>query len=294
MLNKAFAGFVVVFWAAMMAALVRVEIFPKPTILDAYPTERVLRKIFANPTPARLNIYRRGDYLEPIGSCRIEIRPRRTGELAEELLPGQQPDAYEVTSDLNMRMSVFGMPSRIRVRGKSTFNQNLDLKNFAMTTRIGARQRPRGSEDARDSDGRSRMSGGFGEIRVTGDDVTKIVTVVLDFGDVHDERVFDFNQVQGAGFASAFGLPGLANFNFAGSSGSTGSSRSPQQSVTTTHSDRLDIAGSRQRVYLISWKISDQMWTKVWVSEADGEVLKVSTSLGLEMVSEIIKGTVDP
>ena len=272
MLNKVFAGFVVVFWAAMMAALVRVEIFPKPTILDTYPTERVLQKIFANPTPARLNIYRRAAYGEPIGFCRIEIRPKRTGEWVEELAPGQPPDAYEVTSDLNMRLSVFGMPSQIRVKGKSTFNQKLDLKDFDMTTRIG---------------------GGLDRIRVTGDDATKTVTVVLDVGDVHDERTFDFDQVQDAGFASAFGLPGLANFNFASNGGSPSSSRSPPQPVTTTHFDRLEIAGSPQRVYLITSKMNEQVWTKIWVSESDGEVLKVSTSLGLEMVSDVLKVGVD-
>jgi hypothetical protein len=294
MLNKVFAGFVVVFWAAMMAALVRLEIYPQPTLLDSYPTERVLRKIFANPVPARLSIYRRGEYKEPIGSCRIEIRPKRSGESREELLPDERPDAYEVMSDLSLQLSMFGMPSRVRVKGKSTFNQNLELKNFAMTTRIGARQRPRGNGDARNSDVRSGIGGGFGEIRVTGDDVTKTVRVELDFGDVHEERVFDFNQVQGAGFASAFGLPGLASFQFAGNSGASGSARLDQPSMITTHSDRLEIAGSRQRVFLIHWKVNDQMWTKIWVSEADGEVLKVSTSLGLEMVSEIIKGVVDP
>jgi hypothetical protein len=289
MLNKVFAGFVVIFWAAMMAALVREEIFPKPTVLDAYPTERVLQKIFANPTPARLSIYRKAVYTEPIGFCRIEIRPKRRGEWADNPLPGQPPDAYEVTSDLNMSLPVLGMPSRVRVKGTTTFNQHLDLKDFDITTTFSGRQRPHGNEEGRDVDRTTGMGGGLGTIRVTGDDVTKKVTVLLDFGDVYDERTFDFNQIQGAGFASAFGLPGLPGFNFAGNGGSPSSARLQAQPVITTHFDRLDIAGSRQRAYLISWKINDQMWTKIWVSETDGEVLKVSTSLGLEMLSDLIK-----
>ena len=79
MLNKVFAGFVVVFWATMMAALVRVEIFPKPTLLDTCPTQQVLKKIFANPTPARLDVYRGKPVGEPIGHCRIEIHPKLNG-----------------------------------------------------------------------------------------------------------------------------------------------------------------------------------------------------------------------
>ncbi len=51
MLNKVLAGMIVAFWLAMMAALVRVEIFPKPTALETIPNERILKKIFANADP---------------------------------------------------------------------------------------------------------------------------------------------------------------------------------------------------------------------------------------------------
>ena len=40
--------------------------------------------------------------------------------------------------------------------------------------------------------------------------------------------------------------------------------------------------------------MGDQIWTKIWVSENDGEVLKVSTSLGLEMVNDLIKVGTSP
>ena len=272
MLNKVFAGFVVVFWAAMMAALLRVEIFPEPTIFDMYPTKRVLKKIFANPVPARLNIYRGAPKGEPIGFCRIEIHPKLNGEMTEELSPAQQPDTYEVSSDLKMKLSLFGMTSFVRLRGKSIFNQKLQLKDFDMTTRIGGSR-----------------------VRVTGDDVTKKMKVLFDFGDIHDERTFDFNQIRGAGFANMFGMPGLANFSLPGNGGLpnlftvvSGSGASPPQPVTTAYFDLLPIAGGSMRVYVIDSKVDDHMWTKIWVSETDGEVLKVSTSFGLEMVSNWI------
>ena len=270
MLNKAFAGFVVVFWAVMMATLVRVEFFPQPLSLDRYPTQRVLKKIFANPEPAQLNITYRG---APVGVCAIEIHPKFSGELAEGPLPERQPDAYEVISKLHMKLSVFGMPSRLWLRGQSIFTPQLDLASFRMKTAING-----------------------GCVLITGDDVTKKVKVVFDLGDIHDERVFDFSQIQRAGFASAFGLPGLASLSFAGDGGSpnsvlarSGSGESQPRSTTVTYFDRLDVAGSKLRVFLIYSKINDQLWTKIWVSETDGEVLKVSTSLGLEMTSNVLR-----
>ncbi len=61
------------------------------------------------------------------------------------------------------------------------------------------------------------------------------------------------------------------------------------QPVTTTSLDRLEIAGNLQRVYLVYSKIDDQMWTKIWVDES-GQVLKVVTSMGLEMRSDVALG----
>jgi hypothetical protein len=270
MLTKAFAGFVVAFWVVMMAALVRVEFFPQPLSLDRYPTQRVLKKIFANPEPAQLNVFYRG---APVGLCGIEIRPKFSGEATDAAATGRQPDAYEVISKLHMKLSVFGMPSRLSLRGQSTFTPQLDLASFRMKTVINE-----------------------GSILIAGDDVSKKVKVVFDLGEIHDERVFDFGQLQRAGFASAFGLPGLANLSFAGDSGSldTAASRSDgagaqPRPTTVTYFDRLDVAGSELRVFLIYSKINDQLWTKIWVSESDGEVLKVSTSLGLEMTSNVLR-----
>jgi hypothetical protein len=103
------------------------------------------------------------------------------------------------------------------------------------------------------------------------------------------------DQVKGAGFANAFGLPGMANFSFLGGGGlpsglgvsSDGGAHTPP--ATTTTLDRLEIAGNLQRVYLVYSKVDDQMWTKIWVDES-GQVLKVVTSMGLEMRSDVALG----
>ncbi|HUJ10626.1 MAG TPA: hypothetical protein VL171_11425 [Verrucomicrobiae bacterium] len=266
MWTRVFAGFVVAFWVAMMAALVRVEIFPKPTVLGRCPTEQVLRKILANPNPNRLKIYRGKPIGESIGTCTIAIHPKLRGM---DLGPGQEPDSYEITSDLRMRLPLYGVVFWF-LSGKSTFNRQLELETFDVTM-----QTRRGGDS----------------FRIVGDDAKKKVTVKLDLGDFTDERTFDYNEIQGLGLASGLGLPGLA----LGLSNGHREQPSTLQSglrptvVTCSYFDRLEIAGSPQRVYLIDSKIGDQFWLKLWVSEADGEVLKVSTSLGFEMVSELVK-----
>ena len=270
MLNRVCAGFVVAFWVVMMATLVRVEFYPQPLPLDRYPTRRVLQKIFANPEPAHLNVYYRGTY---VGFCTVSIRPESSGEGAERPLPDRQADGYEVSSVVQMTLPVFGMPSRLQLKSRSTFTPQLELASFRMSTEING-----------------------GHVRIDGDDVTKQVRMVLDLGDIHDERVFDFSQIQRTGFASMFGMPGLASFSFPGEGGPPNSAlvrsktnESQPRPATVTYFDRLEVAGSTLRTYLIYSKINDQLWTRIWVSETDGAVLKVSTSLELEMVSNVLK-----
>src|SRR5258708_5422346 len=114
MLNKVLAGLVGAFWVAMMAALVRVEIFPKPAAPETFPNERILKKIFANPDPARLDVYY---HKVAVGYCAITIQPQLNDRQAEQLKPGQEPDSYEVTTDLKMSLSMFGTQTRLYLRG---------------------------------------------------------------------------------------------------------------------------------------------------------------------------------
>jgi hypothetical protein len=263
MLNKVLAGMVVAFWVAMMTALVRVEIFPKPTTFQTFPNESILKKIFANPDPARLDVYY---HKVAIGFCSINIQPQLNDRLVKRLQPGQEPDSYEVTTDLKMNLSMFGAQTRLYLSGKSDFNPKLELDGFDIVTTFG---------DSR--------------VDIKGSDLTKKVKMIFSYDGIHDERTFDFDQIKSAGFASAFGMPGLGNLGFLGGmsgplAASSGSGQAAARPVTVTYFDRLEIAGDSQRVYLIDSKIDDQMWTKIWVDDS-GQVLKVTTSLGLEMFS---------
>ena len=265
MLNRVLSGLVVAFWVAMMAALVRVEIFPSPTVLETVPNERILKRIFANPDPARLDVY---FHKMNIGFCSIGIQPQVNGRPVEQLQPGQEPDSYEVTTDLKMDLSTFATQMRFHLSGKSEFTPKLELGGFDITTTVG---------DSR--------------VDITGNDLTKKVKLVFNYDGIRDERVFDFDQVKGAGFASAFGMPGLGNVGFLGVgipdslAASSGDGQAGTRPVTITYFDRLEIAGDSQRVYLIDTKVDDQMWMKMWVDDS-GQVLKVTTSLGLEMLSD--------
>src|SRR5882724_4644005 len=86
-------------------------------------------------------------------------------------------------------------------------------------------------------------------------------------------------------------MPGLGNIGFLGGgmpgslAASSGGGPAVTRPATITYFDRLEIAGDSQRVYLIDTKLDDQMWTKMWVDDS-GQVLKVTTSLGLEMLSD--------
>jgi hypothetical protein len=239
-----------------------------------------MRKVFSNPEPLSLDVYYNTS--NHIGRCTVAIQPQMSDKSGDEPGAGQTVVGYRVTSDLKVRLSAFGMPSRLTLIGESLFSKKLELEHFRFSTVIG--------------EGRGGASGwGDGRVNVIGDDHAKTVQVAFDFGDFHDERLFDFDQVKGAGFANTFGLPGMANFSFLGGGGlpsglgASSDGGAHAQPVTTTSLDRLEIAGKLQRVYLVDSKIDDQMWTKIWVDES-GQVLKVVTSMGLEMRSDVALG----
>jgi hypothetical protein len=259
MLGRVFAGFVVTFWLVTMASLVRLEFFPKPLPMDTVPSTRVLRKIFSNPEPARLGVFYRN---MPIGDCSVEITPLAETDSTHGPTSGRKPNAYRVKSKLTMTLSVFGLPSRVHLKGDSVFDSNYMIQSFDITTRI--------------KDGR---------VHVSGDKKAGKVNVEVVMGEVSEQRSFGFDQVQGTGLASALGLPGLTDFGFLGgggygAAGSSGNSRGLP--FTTTSFDRLTIGSGTVPAYLIESRLDGGMWAKMWVDEA-GDILLVDTSIGLRM-----------
>lgn len=132
---------------------------------------------------------------------------------------------------------------------------------------------------------------GEGNINVSGDAQSNKVKVDFEFGDLRDKREFDFSQVQGAGLASAMGLPGLANFSFLGGGGmptAFGSNADPSvDTKTVIYLSDLRVGDVTLRAYLVESKLDQNMWARMWVSER-GEVLKVNTSFGLTMLADVL------
>lgn len=263
MAGKCFAGFIVTFWLVTMAALVRMEFFPDPLPINAVPTERILRKVFANPEPVRMNVYYQG---ENIGHCNVDITPMADARATVVAATGQTPQAYRVNSDLAVSLSVFGTRSRMRLNGRSVFDQSYEIQSFNIRTDI--------------ADGR---------VDIAGDRADGKVRVQFVLGDMIEKREFDFNQIDGAGMASALGLPGLANFSFLGGGGiPTGFGRtSGTRATTRTYVDQLSIGDGTLPAYLVELKLDDAMWAKMWVDDS-GAILLVQTSLGLTMETDTL------
>ncbi len=262
MMGRIFVGVVVSFWLATMAALVRLEYFPSPGPLEAVPTEHVLRKLLANPEPANLTIYYES---VKIGNCSISVSPDHTG-----LAGAPSKSGYRVATELKLRASVFGMPTRIRLEGLSLFSEQYEMTQFSLNTRVG--------------DGRINMSG---------DRASGKVKMTLDLGDGEETREFSFAQIGNGGLANVLGLPQLANLGLASGLGGAGNATASGRTVEPkTRFEMFPVGGGSVQAYLVDYRLDERMWAKIWVSRA-GEVLQVDTSFGLKMVDQKLAASTD-
>jgi hypothetical protein len=263
MASKVLSGCIVVFWLVMMGALVRVELFPKQPKFDTVPMEHVLRKIFANPEPARLYIYHNK---ARIGFCGLYITPLASLGAHPTDPIGPKPGAYRVQVSFTAML-----PWRLKLIGEGWCDPQYEIQKFNVKTSLG-------------------------EIRldVRGDNQTRKVDLVYDDGDTHQERQFGFNEVGGEGLASALGIPSPAHAalcSIAGLPTASGepnsAARARSQLTTTVYYGYLPIGELAQRAYLIESKLNEGMWAKIWIDES-GQVLLVETSMGLTMRSASI------
>ena len=263
MLGKITAAAVIAFWAAMMSALVRLEFFPQSSGLGDVPPEVVLHKIFHHEEDTRLNVSYQG---QAIGFCKVEINPVLSPGNPLDKSPATKTTAYRVRSELTLTLTLLGTPSRLRLVGDSLFDEHYQLESFHLKTSIGD-----------------------GTIDVRGDAASKKVHVDYAVGELREKRDFDFAQVQGAGLASAMGLPGLPSFAGGplglGPAGPAGPAGPPS---TLIYLADLPVGDAILRKnYLVESKLDKNMWAKMWVSQR-GEVLKVETSFGLTMLADVL------
>ena len=266
MWNKLTAVGVVGFWLVMMTLLVRPGFLGESAGVNV-PPEVVLRKVFSQPAPAQLRVFSDG---REIGYCKVDIDP--VYEDADDTTDNgsRQPSAYRVQSELTLSLAIFGPRNRVRLIGNSLFNDRFDLEAFRVNALLGE-----------------------GHVNVRGDTASQKVKIDFFLGEFTDHREMDFAQLGGAGLASAFGLPGLANFSFLGAGGIPtafqGGPGAPNagKALTTVRMSHIDIAGQMNEVYLVASRLDETMWTKIWVSRR-GEVLKVDTSFRIQMKSEVL------
>lgn len=262
MSGRFFSAFIVVFWAAMMAALMRVEMFSESPVLESLPAERVLHKVLSNPEPARLDILYNG---QSIGRCSVDVE-----QFNLEGNDQAGATAYRVRSEWWINVTPFGAPTRLHLRGESLFNARYEMESY-----------------------RIRMTASDTDVLVEGNQRTRKAKMVLMLGDMREERVFDFAQVRGGGLASALGLPGvgmLGSFG-AGLSGG-GIVEEGARPTTRVVSDRINVGGTTLRTYLVESRYGDSLWAKLWIGEL-GEVLRVTTSFGLTMESDVLRAGAD-
>src|SRR5258707_15579026 len=174
MASKIFAGSVIAFWVVMMAALVRVEFFPHPVTLDTVPAEQVMHRIFDAPEQ-RLNVFYQG---QDIGNCSVEVTPMilKSGDTNDAQVVVRPRKVYQVRSSVHLKLSVFGIPSHLRMVGNTQFNARYAVEEFNIRTTLGD-----------------------GHIDLQGDDQSNKVKMVIEMGDVREKREFGFNQIRGAG-----------------------------------------------------------------------------------------------
>lgn len=254
MAGRIFAGVVVVFWLAMMVALVRWEMLPHPVPLDGIAPERIVQRIFRRTEPSRLTLlYVQGTVTNWVGACQLDINPfpppdAKSGDSGA-------PEGYRLTGDLKMDLVMLGFPSRLRVVGEAQFDARYEVERFHV---------------------KADMADGRIELRC---DDRQHVLATFDFGEFRDRRQFDLRDLQTANLGG-LGLPGLTPL--ARNSGV----RASQQRLIAAR-DQLRLAHGWLRCFLLEYKLDERTRLRAWISEL-GEILRVDTPWGLLILDDAL------
>jgi hypothetical protein len=205
----------------------------------------------------------------------VDIEPRPAPPLVPVPAGPDAPPAagagYQVHTELTIALANFGIPSRLRVVGHTQFGPAFDIAAFKVHTTIGD-----------------------GHVEVHGDSASQKLTVDFEIGGYHDRRLFDYQQLRGAGLQSLIGMAGLANLGMLSGAGvaealppSALGAPATGKKLTTVRTSRLRIAGETEETYLIETRLDESLWAKVWISK-QGEVLKVDTSLRVTLLADTL------
>lgn len=265
-------GCVVVFWAVMMTALVRVEFFPRESRLLPVSLTQIRDRVFKNRNPARLDIVYQNAKIGSINN--LEFVPLTVTNTVLIETGTDAPAAYRVTGDVWVNLVIFGAPSRLRLRPiQLEFDRKFELKEFHLQTALGE----------------SRAE-------INGDNAAKELTVSYDLGEGRQTRRVGYADLGNGSALTALGLPGLPSLPGVGALGVLGGG-SPAKAIQTMASrlktlayfDTIAIGGNDQRAFLVDVKMDQGLGigAKAWIDE-QGNILKVETSFGISFLSSAI------
>lgn len=253
MLGRIAATMVVGFWVVMMTALVRTEYLGERGGPEV-PAKLVLKKIFSQESPARLNVFYQN---ELIGFCKVEVSP----VAADGPQPAVLPAAYRVDSSLVLTLDRFGFGSPLRAEGETYFNAQYGVTAYQLSVKV---------DDLR--------------LVLAGDTATRKVSMDLTAPGTRDRREFDLGQLSGAGLAGVLGLPGLGMLNpgvLTNATAATG------RNSATVRMGRLPIGSDHEDAYLVAARLNESLWARIWISK-QGEVLKVDTPFQVTLLADTL------
>jgi hypothetical protein len=271
MASKAFTGLVVAFWVVMMAALVRVELFPSATKLTAVSLQQVLHKLCENNELQSLKVLYQGN---EIGLSTVEITPLASPTAKIGDLYTGEPGGYQVKAGLGLDLNVFGTPSKFQLNTDSRFDTRFELKDYRIRSMVGASQ-----------------------VEINGQNQTRKVTMTYDLGEGPRQRQLNYDQLSGPGALEALGLPGLTGIaGLALPANVNGKPGDPMslQPVVQAYEDHLTIGGISQHTYLIECRTeaNPAYWAKIWLDD-QGTILIIDTSIGMTMRAQAIDTVAD-
>lgn len=261
--KRIFTGGVVVFWAVMMTALVRVEYFPRETRLLAVSTAQVMHKVFNNRTVTHLDLIYQNSKIGRVNNLSFTplIDPSEPGRVV----------GYELGGDVLVNLMIFNVPSRFHLRRtRLHFDPQYKLKSFQLHTGVGG-----------------------STANIIGDNTTQELHVTYDLGDGPQSKQVKYAELGDGSALTALGLPGLPGLGALGMLGGGSPAKTMQTMAsrlkTIAYLDFMKIGGADQRVYLVDTQMSEGIgvWVKTWIDE-QGNILKVDSSLGMSLVSSAI------
>jgi hypothetical protein len=270
MAGKIFGWLISLFWLTTMLALVRMEFFPPPVV--SVPAEEVVRRILSFPESQSFKVfYRNAD----IGEARFEVNPLPAPGLSPSDPLAALTAGHRLVTDLNLDLRAVQVPMRVRMDLSLDMDENHRVDGFRIR---GGTTRPRDLAGGRPGDGNYvfRLEGSTSSRRAALSFIAGGVVMidrVLDLDRLPEELAQELRATPELGAAADIGRLLTATGRPAGIESSLRDS-------TTVALSQINIEGVVQPAYVITGKLDETLWVRLWVSKA-GELLHLDSAPGI-------------